>query len=107
MDLKLSPMTQGKLLEVLEILISTGTSALERDRKGSGVNHGRPKRAIARSGGFKGSMYWGKRRGYAGAILDSGELRRSLPRQLMRLYSSVQAVEGLSAEDFLGGFKSG
>lgn len=105
MNLKLSPVTQCKLVEVLETLITTGTSTLERDRKGSGVNRGRPNRATARSGGFKGSIYWGNRRGYAGAILDSGELRRSLPRQLMRLYSSLQAMEGLSAEDYLSFYK--
>lgn len=52
-------------------------------------------------------MYWGSRRGYAGAILDSEEFRRTLPRQLMRLYTSVQQVEGLSAEHYFGGFKSG
>lgn len=99
-DLHLSAVTQNKLVEVLEVLIQTGNRALETDKKGFNG-------AKARSGGFKGSMYWGTRRGYAGAILDSGELRRSLPRQLMRLYSSVQAIEGLAAEHYLGYFKFG
>lgn len=100
MDLRLSEVTQNKLVEVLEVLIQTGNRALENDKKGRNG-------AKARSGGFKGSMYWGNQRGYAGAILDSGELRRSLPRQLMRLYTSVQAIEGLAAEDYLGYFKFG
>lgn len=103
--LRLSPVTQNELVGVLETLLRTGTRALEDDekgRKGSTAN-----RAGARSGGFRGSMYWGSRRGYAGAILDSEELRRTLPRQLMRLYTSVQQVEGLAAEHFLGYFKYG
>lgn len=100
-------MTQGKIVEVLETLISTGTSALKRDRKGARNRGQRTGRPNARSGAFKGSIYWGNRRGYAGAILDCEELRTSLPRQLMRLYASVQAVEGLSAADFMGGFKIG
>ena len=104
-DLRLSPVTQSKLVEVLETLLLTGTRALENDEKG-GKNRN-ANRGSARSGGFKGSLYWGSRRGYAGAILDSEELRRTLPRQLMRLYTSVQQVEGLSAEHYFGGFKSG
>lgn len=100
MDLHLSVVTQNKLVEVLEVLIQTGNRALEADKKDRNG-------ARARSGGFKGSMYWGTRRGYAGAILDSEELRRSLPRQLMKLFSSVQAVEGLAAEHYLGYFKFG
>ncbi|CAM9896804.1 unnamed protein product [Ectocarpus fasciculatus] len=103
-DLRLSPVTQNKLVGVLETLIQTGTWALENDdkrgRRGSG-RHG----PVARSGGFRGSMYWGNRRGYAGAILDSGELRTSLPRQLMRLYASVQQVEGMAATEYIGYFK--
>lgn len=98
-------MTQSKLVEVLETLVLTGTLALKNDEKGRNRRNGN--RASARSGGFKGSMYWGSRRGYAGAILDSEELRRTLPRQLMRLYTSVQQVEGLAAEHYFGGFKTG
>lgn len=52
-------------------------------------------------------MYWGARRGYAGAILDDQTLRRSLPRQLMQLYAAIGAVEGLRAEHHLGYFKTG
>ncbi|CAM9936186.1 unnamed protein product, partial [Ectocarpus sp. 12 AP-2014] len=102
-DLRLSPVTQNKLVGVLETLIQTGTWALENDkrgRRGSGRNG-----PVARSGGFSGSMYWGNRRGYAGAILDSGELRTSLPRQLMRLYASVQQIEGMAATEYIGYFK--
>lgn len=98
-------MTQGKLVEVLETLVLTGTLALENDKKGR--NERNANRASARSGGFRGSLYWGSRRGYAGAILDSEGLRRTLPRQLMRLYTSVQQVEGLAAEHYFGYFKYG
>lgn len=105
MDLRLSPVTQSMLVEVLETLVLTGTRALENDKKGRSKRNAN--RANARSGGFKGSMYWGSRRGYAGAILDSEELRRTLPRQLMRLYTSVQQVDGLAAEHFFGYFKYG
>ncbi|CAM9366400.1 unnamed protein product [Ectocarpus sp. 6 AP-2014] len=102
-DLRLSPVTQNKLVGVLETLIQTGTWALENDRKGRrGSGRNGP---VARSGGFRGSMYWGNRRGYAGAILDSGELRTSLPRQLMRLYASVQQIEGMAATEYIGYFK--
>lgn len=103
MDLKLSTVTQSKLVEVLETLVLTGTMALEEDEKGRVRSNAN--RAGARSGGFKGSMYWGSRRGYAGAILDSEELRQTLPRQLMRLYTSLQQVEGLAADLFVSYFK--
>ncbi len=98
-DLGLSPVTQAKLVEVLEMLVQTGTTALEgrKNQRGTGT--------ATRHGGFRGSLYWGARRGYAGAIMDSGKLRRSLPRQLMSLYASVQAIEGLGAEHYLGYFK--
>ena len=104
-DLGLSPVTQVKLVEVLEVLIQTGTRAIEGASKGR--NGQRGSSSAARFRGSQGSMYWGNRRGYAGAIMDSGELRRSLPRQLMSLYTSVQAIEGLGAEDFLSYFKFG
>lgn len=52
-------------------------------------------------------MYWGAQRGFAGAILDDETLRRTLPRQLMMLYASVSAVEGLDAELHLSHFKFG
>lgn len=98
-DLGLSPVTEAKLVEVLEVLVETGTRALEGNSKGRGTG------AVARHGGLQGSLYWGTRRGYAGAIMDSGNLRRSLPRQLMSLYASVQAIEGLGAQQYLGYFK--
>lgn len=102
-DLRLSPVTQNKLVGVLETLIQTGTWALENDKRGRrGSSRNGP---VARSGGFSGSMYWGNRRGYAGAILDSGDLRTSLPRQLMRLYASVQQIEGMAATEYIGYFK--
>lgn len=102
-DLRLSPVTQNKLVGVLETLIQTGTWALENDKRGRrGSSRNGP---VARSGGFRGSMYWGTRRGYAGAILDSGDLRTSLPRQLMRLYASVQQIEGMAATEYIGYFK--
>lgn len=102
-DLRLSPVTQNKLVEVLETLLLTGTWALQDDDKRR--HNGNANRASSRSGGFKGSMFWGSNRGYAGAILDSEELRRTLPRQLMRLYTSVQQIEGLAAELLVGYFK--
>ena len=103
MDLGLSTVTHSKVVEVLETLVQTGAWALESDAKGRVKRNANRNRG--RSGGFKGSMYWGSRRGYAGAILDSEELRRTLPRQLMRLYTSLQQVEGLAADLFVSYFK--
>lgn len=126
-ELRLPPATQSKLVALLEVLIDTGTRAVDRLKTDSTFG-GRKKKDKSsgedgerfpgstssseyyrrgRSRGFQGSMYWGTQRGYAGVVLDDEGLRRSLPRQLMQLYASVGQVEGLTAEMHLKGFKLG
>lgn len=128
MELRLSAVAQSKLVDLLEALIETGSRVIDRLQTGPATSGGRRKTnknsggdgnqfpdsipsskyyRRGRSGGFRGSMYWGAQRGYAGAILDDGGLRRALPRQLMQLYASVGQVEGLTAEMHLGFFKHG
>lgn len=116
-DLRFSVPTQAKLVDVLEEFIQTGERAHEFAKKGRrlggrrsngfGEIEGFDEVRRARSGGFQGSMYWGARRGFAGAIMDDETLRRVLPRQLMVLHASVSSVEGLAAKDYLSFFKFG
>lgn len=110
--MRLSAVTQSKLVDVLEALLSTGSQALKHmENHGNWGDPDDPAGSSdyrrGRSGGFRGSMYWGANRGYAGVVLDDEELRRLLPKQLMMLYGSVQSIEGVAAEIHLGFFKFG
>ena len=79
-DLVASPVVHAKLVDFLSELLRTARAS----RPGPGRD--------------ASSVFYGSRRGLAGAIMDHERLRRELPSALMCLYCDLQAVVGLDVD---------
>jgi hypothetical protein len=85
-DLVSSPVVQDRLLEVFDAFMATAPADQSPGGGGGGEHASSP-------------VYFGARRGLAGAIMDNQRIREGLAPALMHLYSACHAVAGLDVDE--------